>query len=87
MKFLDISLAIQEVEGVETLKFHLGTMKNMQGTLAKVGTEPYMESILPCLDKRFCAIKAHKRMILATSKQAMLFNGSIHSRKLSATQA
>ena len=38
MKFQDTSLSIQEVEGVEALKFHLGTMENMQGTLAKVGT-------------------------------------------------
>ena len=63
MKFQVTSLSIQDVQGVETLKFHLRTMKNMQGTLAKVGTEPYIESILPCRDKRFCAIEAHKRQL------------------------
>ena len=47
MKFQDTSLSIQEVEGVETLKFHLGMIKNMHGTLAKVGRESNIESILP----------------------------------------
>ena len=32
IKFRDTSLSLEEVDGVETLTFHLGTMTNMQGT-------------------------------------------------------
>ena len=45
---------------MESLKFHLGTMKNMQGTLMNVGNEPYSETIFPS-DKRFCATEAYER--------------------------
>ena len=47
---------------MESLKFHLGMMKNMPGTLMNVGNEPYSETIFPS-DKRFCAIEAHKRQL------------------------
>ena len=63
MKFQDTSLSLEEVDGVESLKFHLGTMKNMQGTLMNVGNEPYSETIFPSPDKRFCAIEAYKRQL------------------------
>ena len=53
---------------MESLKFHLGTMKNMQGTLMNVGNEPYNETIFPSPDKRICAIEADKRHCL---KRAM----------------
>ena len=47
---------------MESLKFHLGTMKNMQGTLMNVGNEPYSETIFPS-DKRFCATEAYERQL------------------------
>ena len=75
MKFQDTSLSIEEVDGAEIMKFHLGTMKNMQGTLQNVSKEPWVESILPCPDKKFCALEAYKRQcaLLETKGNVPLF--------------
>ena len=47
----------------------------MQGTLQNVSKEPWVESILPCPDKKFCALEAYKRQcaLLETKGNEPLF--------------